>query len=203
MPEHAPALQSSRPQREPGRSRQPAAVGPTIRGVFVLSHLNAVRRRHGQEGIRRLERVVGRPLRFRAGDEVPVALEVRIIEAAVPLLVDHPVPADEVAVEAGRLHYRNFSRTPWNRVLLGLFPRDFAFMVRHGATIAERVFRGLRVQLAELAPKTFKITMENADYPLDHFKGFFQEWMHAYGAEGSVVAQKGGPRTHQYLLQWS
>jgi uncharacterized protein (TIGR02265 family) len=175
---------------------------PTIKGIFVNSHIRAVEKAHGAAGLARLETLVGQPLDFGASQDVPVSLEVRVIEAAVQLLVDHPVPEEEVAFEAGRLHYRNFKGTPWAKVIFGMFPRDFAFMVRHSPVIAERVFKGVRFEAVELGPKTLKLAMDNADYPIDHFKGFFQEWMRDYGLHGSVVGQAITPRHFDYVMAW-
>lgn len=175
---------------------------PTIKGIFVNSHIRAVEKRHGPKGLERLETLVGQSLSFSAGQDVPVSLEVRVIEAAVELLVDHPVAADEVAFEAGKLHYRNFKGTPWAKVIFGMFPRDFAFMVRHSPIIAERVFKGVLFEASELGPRTLKLSMDNADYPLDHFKGFFQEWMTDYGLQGNCVGQAVTPRHFDYVMTW-
>ena len=175
---------------------------PTIKGIFVNSHIRAVEKAHGAIGRARLETLVGQPLDFGASQDVPVSLEVRVIEAAVQLLVDHPVSEEEVAFEAGRLHYRNFKGTPWAKVIFGMFPRDFAFMVRHSPIIAERVFKGVLFEASELGAKTLKLTMDNADYPLDHFKGFFQEWMQDYGLHGSVIGQAASPRRFDYVMTW-
>jgi uncharacterized protein (TIGR02265 family) len=179
-----------------------AFVVPTIKGIFVNSHIREVVKRHGPEGRQRLETLVGQSLDFGAAQDVPISLEVRVIEAAVELLVDHPVPESEVAYEAGRLHYRNFKGTPWAKIIFGMFPRDFAFMVRHSPIIAERVFKGVRFEAQELAPKTLKLAMDNADYPLDHFKGFFQAWMGDYGLHGTVVGQAVTPRRYDYVMTW-
>ena len=188
--------------RTAAQSVAPAWTPPTIKGIFVNSHIREVERRHGAAGRARLEVLVGQPLDFSATQDVPVSLEVRVIEAAVELLVPHAVAAEDVAYEAGRLHYRNFRGTPWAKVIFGMFPRDFAFMVLHSPVIAERVFKGVAFEARELAPKTLKLVMDNADYPIDHFKGFFQEWMADYGQSGTVVGQATGPRRYEYVMTW-
>lgn len=177
-------------------------VAPTIKGIFVNSHLKAVEKRHGSDGLHRLETLVGQPLHFGAAQDVPVSLEVRVLEAAVELLVDHPVAEDQVAYEAGRLHYRNFKGTPWAKVIFGMFPRDFGFMIRHSPVIAERVFKGVAFQALELAPTTLKLVMDNADYPVDHFKGFFQAWMEDYGLTGTCIGQAVAARRYEYVMMW-
>lgn len=186
-----------------GDAPTPQFLAPTIKGIFVQSHLRAVERAHGRAGLERLERMVGEPLRFGTTQDVPVSLEVRVLEAAVELLVEPAVPAHDVPVEAGRLHFRNFKGTPWATLLFGMLPRDFRFMVLHSPAIAERVFKGVSFAASELGPATIKLVMDNADYPLAHFKGFFAQWMADFGLKGTVVAQALGPRKYEYLMQWS
>lgn len=192
------AAQSSKQALAP----EAAFVPPTIKGIFVNSHIRAVEKAHGEKGRARLETLVGRPLAFGAAEDVPVALEVRVIEAAVELLVPGPVDADDVPFEAGRLHYRNFKGTPWAKIIFGMFPRDFSFMILHSPVIAERVFKGVGFQASLVAPRTIKLVMDNADYPLAHFKGFFQAWMEDYGVAGTVVGQAVTPRRFEYVMSW-
>ncbi len=183
-------------------AQAPEWAPPTIKGIFVNSHIRAVEKLHGARGRARLETLVGRPLDFGATEDVPVALEVRVIEAAVELMVEGPVEADDVPYEAGKLHYRNFKGTPWAKIIFGMFPRDFSFMILHSPVIAERVFKGVGFEAKEVAPRTIKLVMDNADYPLAHFKGFFQAWMEDYGLAGTVVGQAATPRRFEYVMSW-
>jgi hypothetical protein len=44
--------------------------------------------------------------------------------------------------------------------------------------------------------------MTNNDYPIDHFRGLFAEWMKFSGYEGTVTAEKVEPDTYRYLMEW-
>jgi len=183
---------------------QPAAqqeVVPRIRGIFVVSHVAALRARLGDDGVRQVAALYGCAPEFRAAELVPVREEVRLLECIVQVL--HPdVPAAERSFEAGRLHFRNFEGTPWARLLFGIFPRSFRFMVLHAGSIAERVFEGVRFEAEELGPDTMRVVMENGDYPMEHFRGLFHQWMESFGLTGTIVAQQTAPRRHEYVLQW-
>jgi uncharacterized protein (TIGR02265 family) len=176
---------------------------PTIKGIFVNSHIEAVRRRLGSAGVDELERRFGAPLAFRAGQDVPVADEVRLIELALDLVHDVPLEANERAFEAGRLHFRNFTTTPYARVLFTLFPRNFHFMMLHAKTVAERVFKGVQFRVEDLGPHALLLTMENADYPLEHFQGLFQEWMDFFEVQGSVHATVHPDGRFEYRMEWT
>ena len=166
------------------------------------SHIQAVRRLLGDAGVEELSRRIGLPLSFSSTDDVPVADEVAIIEHALDLTSPVPVPRARRAYEAGRLHFRNFSTTPWAKVLFGLFPRNLKFMLLHAPTVAERVFKGVTFETRELGPTTVQILMGNNDYPLDHFRGLFHAWMEYFGLRGDVGAAQTSDGRFEYVATW-
>src|SRR5258708_277578 len=150
---------------------------PTIKGVFVKSHINAVRKLRGENGIRALEQLYGKPVSFKNSENVPVAEEVKIIELALGIMADQPIPPEERAYEAGRLHFRNFSTTPLGRIIFSMFRRNFKLMMLQSYHVAGHVFQGVKFGSEDLGPTSVRIVMENNDYPLDHFRGLFYEWL--------------------------
>ena len=191
----------------PQRMESPGAAvvlqRPTIKGMLVNSHVDAVRRSLGSLGVEQLADRMGHPVDYRDLENVPLADEVRLIEHALDLLAPGAVSADQRSFEAGRLHFRNFTTTPWARILFTIFPRNFGYMITHARLIAERVFRGVRFTHDELGPGHVRVVMENTDYPLDHFRGLFQEWMAYFGLEGDVQAHDAGDRRYEYDIRWS
>ena len=190
---------------ERGGSTSPeirAVRAPTIKGIFVNSHIQMVRRELGEAGVRQLEERMGMPLRFRSTEDVPVRDEVRLIEHALDLTSRETFTGNARAFEAGRLHFRNFTTTPWAKVLFTLFPRNFRFMTLHAKTVAERVFSGVRFASEDLGEHTVRVTMENADYPIEHFRGLFQEWMTFFGYQGMVDARRLGSQRFEYTMHW-
>lgn len=181
----------------------PRALGsPTIKGIFVNSHVAAVRKVKGPEGVRRLEEAFGAPLSFRDLDDVPVRDEVRLIELASDILVGHHASLQARAFDAGRLHFRNFKGTPLAKVVFALFPRDFHYLMLHAPSIAEKVFKGVRFEAADLGGRGVRVTMENNDYPIEHFRGLFHEWMNDFGLRGEVAARETGPGRYEYVMRW-
>lgn len=186
----------------PATGAMRAQAAPVIKGVFVNSHVQAVRRALGDAGVRALEEEFGAPVSFRATEDVPVRDEVRIIELALDLLRPGDVPPEDRAYEAGRLHFRNFTTTPWAKILFRIFPRNYHYMIMHARVVAERVFKGITIQSEELAPTKVQVQMENADYPIDHFRGLFHEWMRYFDLQGRVTAEQAAPGTYIYTMEW-
>lgn len=180
----------------------PSDGPPTIKGVFVTSHVDAVRKAKGAPGVKALESAFGRPVEFRATEDVPVRDEVRLIEHALDVLNGHSLAGRERAYEAGRLHFRDFTTTPWAKMVFGVFPRNFRYMMLHCSGIAEMVFRGVDFESEALGPKTVRVAMENADYPLEHFQGLFHEWMEYFGLTGTVDAKETAPGRYEYTMKW-
>src|SRR3954468_16882438 len=94
---------------------------PTIKGIFVMSHVRALERAKGKEAVHELVERCGMRVRFKNTDNVPVRDEVTIIENVLDILSGKPIPHSRREFEAGRLHFRNFSRTPMGKLVLGIF----------------------------------------------------------------------------------
>ena len=176
---------------------------PTIKGMFVSSHVSAVRRAKGEEGVRALERLYGKSLAFRNSERVPVREEVRIIECALDILTGHTVSPAERAFEAGRLHFRNFTTTPFGRLLFPMFRGSFRKMMLRTKNIGGHVFEGVRFSSVDRGESEVVVRMENADYPIDHFRGLFYEWLLYAGHSGSVEASEPEARTYEYVIRWN
>ena len=175
---------------------------PTIKGIFVNSHINKVRQEKGEEGVRELEKKFGMKIDFGNLEDVPVREEVRLIECSLEVLKGQSMPDSERAFEAGRLHFINFSGTPFGRIIFSQFKNSFKMMMMNAPSIAGHVFKGVRFYSEDMGPNSVKVTMENNDYPIDHFRGLFQEWMSFSGFEGTVEAKETAPNRYEYLAQW-
>lgn len=175
---------------------------PTIKGIFVNSHVSAVRKIKGERGIQELEKKYGKPIRFKNSQNVPVREEVELLEAAMEILHDRPFPKDRLSFEAGRLHFRNFVTTPLAKFLFPLFRRRFKLLMMHSKNIAGHVFQGVRFSSEDLGPKAVRVAMENNDYPIDHFRGLFYEWMSYAGLSGTVDAEETAPGRFEYMMKW-
>lgn len=189
-------LHSSMTMTEAGRA-------PTIKGMFVKSHVRAVRLAKGEEGIRALGKCYGGPVEFRNSDDVSVRDEIRLIECALDVLTGGSVPPAERAFEAGRLHFRNFTTTPLGRILFALFRKNIRLTLLQSTNIAGHVFDGVRFSTVDLGPAEVRIRMENADYPIDHFRGLFHEWLIFSGNTGNVAASTAGRGVYEYHIRWN
>lgn len=175
---------------------------PTIKGIFVNSHVKKVSQEKGEDGLRELEKKFGKPIKFKNLEDVPVRDEVRLIECALEVLRGESIPEPELSFEAGKLHFINFSETPFGRIIFSQFRNSFKLMMANAASIAGHVFKGVRFYSEETGPKSFKVVMENNDYPMDHFLGLFQEWMNFSGLKGVVRAKETAPNRFEYLMEW-
>lgn len=175
---------------------------PTIKGLFVKSHIRAVHAKRGENGVRELERKFGKSLRFKNLEDVPVRDEVRLIDLSLDFVEDGPIPADERGVEAGRVHFRNFTTTPLGHILLSVFRTNFKKVLLQAGALAEQIFKGIRFSSRELGPAAVEITLENNDYPVDHFKGLFEEWLLYSGLKGTVEGKAVTPTRYVYTVRW-
>ncbi len=176
---------------------------PMIKGMFVNSHVVAVHEKKGTDGILELEKRFGKSLSFGNNESIPVREEVRLIECTLDVLSDTPVPPQERSFEAGRLHFRNFTTTPLGKILFSVFRNNFKLMMLQAPNIAGHVFIGVRFTATELGTHSVLVVMENNDYPIDHFRGLFAEWMIFSGLTGTVEAKETSPNRYEYTMTWS
>jgi uncharacterized protein (TIGR02265 family) len=178
----------------------------TIKGVFVQSHVRALRERAGDQAVEELARRFGAPVRFAALQDVPVRDEVRIIELTLDLMSEHGLVGPARAEAAGRLHLTNFSRTTLGSMLLNTGPRTpkgFISLLMSAPTIARSVFAGSNFNTKE-HQDCLVVTIDNCDYPPEHFAGFFNEWMRVWGLEDSrTEVHNPRPGTYEYRLYFS
>ena len=177
-------------------------LSPVIRGIFINSHLNRVREQKGDAGIAEVERLYGKPLNFSNTENIPVKEEIKIIEAVLQVLSEKPIPPDKLSYEAGRLHFQDFSQTPLGRIVFSVFRGDFKTMMTKSQYIAEHVFKGIKFETFDLGPKMVKVVISNADYPIEHFQGLFQEWMNYSKEKGVVEAKELEPKKYEYVMHW-
>lgn len=175
---------------------------PSIKGIFVMSHVDALETKKGHDGIVELLARYGKPIRFGIMDDVPVREEVAIIEHTLDILTGGKYHGDERAFEAGRLHLHNFSRTALGGMVLPIFRTVPQLFFLHADLIAKNVFRHVRFVSEEKGPRAIRVVMENNDYPLLHFAGFFQGVLEYGGFHGSVVAEDLSERRYAYDIAW-
>lgn len=174
---------------------------PTIKGIFVNSHVKALVQARGEVAFHQLEELYGASPRFTAMQDVPVRDEVKIIELCLQIM--HPeIPPSERAYHAGRLHFTNFSQTPLGRIIFTTLPRDFKTMMMRSSYIAQHVFKHVSFTPTELGPKHVQVIMKNNDYPIDHFRGLFQAWMDFYEEHGTVTGETVESGTYVYNMVW-
>lgn len=173
---------------------------PTIKGIFVKSHIDSIKKAKGEDGLKLLEEKYGSPLIFKNADSIPVRDEVRLLECATEIL-SPDLPKEQVSFEAGRLHFKDFLTTPFARILFPFFKNQFKTMMLQSHNIAGHIFEGVTFTAVDLGENSVKVIMKNNDYPLAHFQGLLQEWMNYSELHGNVEAVKRDD-AYEYTMKW-
>lgn len=164
--------------------------------------MRSLERERGSEGVRELERRLGHAANYQNMDDVPISEEVAILEHIVDILSSEPLSQSARELEAGRLHFRNFATTPlWTLVdsLLGSNPK---FILMQSSKIAGYVFQDVEFVSEDMGEREVKITMFNNEYPIEHFQGFFEEFLIAFGLSPQVKAAALSRDRYEYTLSW-
>lgn len=167
-----------------------------------MSHVKALEKAKGSAARGQLEERYGASINFSNTDDVPIREEVKIIEYALDLSSETPVPKGTRSEEAGKLHFRNFSGTPLGKLILPFFKDKLKLVLMNASNVAGHVFQGVTFRSENLGPHSVRITMENNDYPLAHFQGFFRAWIEYSGVNGRVEAKDLGGNVYSYSISW-
>lgn len=178
------------------------APRPTIKGLFVQSHIKALERERGPEGLVELLRRTGKPHHYASTDNVPVVEEVELLECIVDMTSPVRLSDEERRYEAGRLHLRNFATTTMWTLLEQLIGRNLKFLFMQSSWIGAWVFSGITFGSEDLGGHRVRITMSHSVYPITHFKGFFEQWLHELGVHGTVDALERATGEHAYTIAW-
>ncbi len=178
---------------------------PTITGIFIHSHIAKLRYEKGEEGITELERRLGKPAIYSLLGRYPVKEEIEIIGHVLDILTDGRYEGDTREFESGRLHAQNFLRTTLGILVASSVPKTaegFQTLILRSAGIARRVFRNTNFS-AQMIGGHIMVKMENNDYSIEHFRGFFHELMEQWGlTDIAVDTHERAPKTFEYTLAW-
>lgn len=181
----------------------PLTRQPSIKGVFVQSHVETLRKTKGDKAVIVLEERLGRRAFFTRLENVPVKLEVAVIELVYDLLNEgHTLTGAARERAAGRLHFANFSETTFGSMLMHSMPQTkatFQTMLYNIGPIARSVIQHTDFRVEERRGAVL-IKLTNNDYPPEHFAGFFEEWMAQWGLDGTVTYKVKAPRVHEYTI---
>jgi uncharacterized protein (TIGR02265 family) len=176
---------------------------PTIRGVFVKSHIRALEKERGPKAVDELRSRFMGSIEFSNTEQVPVRTEVALLEKIVEILAGHELPQKERELEAGKLHFRNFTTTPLWSIVTSMFGPNIKSLLMQSSTIAGRVFHGVEFVSEDVAERSVRIMLRNNDYPIEHFQGFFEEWLKQSGVSGYVEAYRRSDSAYEYVIAWT
>jgi uncharacterized protein (TIGR02265 family) len=161
---------------------------PQIKGIFVKSHIKALLREKGAEGLRLLELKYGKKFEIKNNDSIPLSEEIALVENVLEILRPGIYTAEEKSFEAGRLHFRNFSTTPLAKIIFPLYRKKFKLLMTHVANLAGHVFKGVSFSSEDIGEKAVKVIMNNYYHSRAHVEGLFYEWLLFSGLDGAAQA---------------
>lgn len=175
---------------------------PTIKGLFVKSHLKALVKAKGKAALEELKKRYCKPIAFKNLGDIPVEEEEAIIGHCLDIQTGWNLSPDWHAFEAGRLHFNNFLTTPLAKLLLSQFKKQFKSLMMMSDQIGHRVFTGTEFHSRDTGPNSVTLTMKDNCYHIEHFKGFFQAWMDFSNLHGTVESKQLGPNFFEYVMRW-
>lgn len=174
-----------------------------IKGMFVNSHINLLREKKGEDAIVRLESEYGDKLEFNAFADIPIARDKAILRHVLKALKDTTSASVKTEMlNTGSLSFRDFVTTVYGKMILHVLDKDFKAAVLAYPHIAVHIYKNIHFYAQDLGEKAVRITIENSGYDMDHFYGFFTEWMAFWEYTGEVEAVSIREGIYEYTMRW-
>jgi len=176
---------------------------PTIKGIFVNSHINFLKKFGGKDALEKLEKKMRKSVKFNTWQDVPLSEEIQIIEYVFDIVYpSYKLSPKDRAFEAGRLHFRNFITTPLGRILFTALPKNFKGTLLKLPMIIKHIFKNLDFSVTGISKNKVKIEVSNLNYPPEHFSGLFHEWMLFWKLYGRIDTKMKSDISCEYLISW-
>lgn len=175
---------------------------PALKAVYIQSHIRALFDERGQAAVDELQRRYGKLLSFESDEYVPVRVEVEILGHIVDICTPKKLSSDERALLAGRLAFKNFTSSFLWRTLMPLVRTNPKAVLMRAHYIASQVFQGIVFTPEDTGATTVKMRLENNDYPLEYFQGFFEEGLMTSRLTGAVEADTDSGGAYIYTITW-
>ena len=174
---------------------------PTIKGIYIKSHVDAVKRAKGDGGLTLLAQKFGKPIDFKNSDAISIRDEVHLLECVTEILSPAPLTKEQLSFQAGRQHFTDFLTTPYAKIIFPYFQNQFKVVMMQIHNIASHIFQGVDFTSIALGDTAVKVIMKNNEYPIEHFRGLFQSWMEYSGLHGTVEQAQVG-QIYEYTMRW-
>lgn len=175
---------------------------PSIKGIFVKSHVRLVEEQKGSNGVHQLERCFGKPVQFSNAEDISLHDEVHLLRCALAIIEGKDNAEAVSEYDTGRLHFRSFATTPLAKIILSTFRTNFKRILLHSKNLASHILHGVSFSPEDYGPKGVKITVSDNEYPIEHFRGFFAMWLEYAGLRGTVEAQRISDNMYEYIIRW-
>ncbi len=179
-----------------------SAKASTVKGYLVRNHLKEFEKEAGTSGLKVLRKRYGKPFDFENNDWVAVSEEAELLGHMVDILSSKRVSDEERDFETGKLHFKYFSLTPLAVILFSLYREDLNTFLLNLDKIAGHVFGGLKISSQKVGKRSVRVLIENSDYPLKQFEGFFTGLLAFAGFEGEVEAKSFKTGMQSFIVSW-
>ena len=176
---------------------------PMIRGKYVRSHLKSIESDYGPNVATALRKRFVDRLAIRKREFVPIQLDNELFGATVDLLHAEQFAPERRSYEAGRLHFRAFSKGMLWQIVSGIFGKNLRLLLQQSPLVTAGIYRDVQFSAEPYGERSGLITITNQGYPLEHFRGFFEEYLAGSGFNGYVEVQRLDGNRIAYHISWS
>jgi uncharacterized protein (TIGR02265 family) len=172
---------------------------PKVKGVFLKSLVDVVKKQKGPNGLERLRNEYGQ-IDFRGFSDYPLKDQARLNKIASKIIFGSYSPQAEY--EFGRLSFKTYLDTIIGRTMFALIGADPLKIAKALPKILGAVMTGVTILIEEVGPLKVKITMQNIPFHIRHYEGACAAAAEHFGYKAKILSTLLPNQDFQYLVEW-
>ena len=173
----------------------------TIKGVFLKSLVDLVKKKKGQEGIEALEKAYGSDLKFHSVQNYPMETEIKLIRAAMTVV--YGKYEEDLEWEFGKLTFTTYADSLIGKTMFSLLGKEFRKIALNADRVINTVTGNLIIEVEDLAINKVRVRIGNCPHHIGHFGGVFMGAIESFGYKPKVETEVLGEGDYNYFLEWN
>lgn len=172
-----------------------------VPGFFLIEDVDFVKKNKGPKGLEKLKKLVPElnlekisPIR-----KYLLSNEIALLRAAAIVVYgdDSPASWEKLGVH----DYETVANSSLGHILLSLFGKSFADLVKNGARLFFYFAPFITFTCSNLSEHGATFTVENDPYPKEYYLGLFLSLLKSVSDTGKITVKEAGPKKHIYYLK--
>jgi len=181
----------------------------TIKGIFLKHHINRVKDKKGDTGIKLLEKLYEQPLKFNSFKNYPTKEEERLIKCCLKVIYNDRQWKDE-NIRAGRFHWESFAEHPVTKAAIAIGGTgDIRKLIHISEKLMNTIIQDVDYNVSYEGENKMKLVCKKFDYHPKLLQGLFEaifedkRILENPDMKVKIETKVINPHEYEYMITWN